>query len=178
MRWLINLLIYSSCAKITWESLPKHRVLAAEVIKTQAHRTNVDRGSWRAEMDERGGQRYSGREPNPEWVMRKTCETGQGFPSKSRHLNKKFSKQIQDVRVPQKTQQHTQGRTTLTMHDVHRDTGISAKLETTVREAKLDEAGDVVRVSFLLQKSFRYVLETTGNPKGLEKKKGQDQTGV
>lgn len=110
--------------------------------------------------------------------MRKTCETGQGFPSKSRHLNKKFSKQIQDVRVPQKTQQHTQGRTTLTMCDVHRGTGVSAELETTVTEAKLDEAADVVRVSFLLQKSFRYVLETTGNPKGLEKKKGQDQTGV
>ena len=92
-------------------------------------------------------------------------------------LNKNFPSNSKTSGCPWKTQQHTQGHTTLTMYDTHRDTGISAKLEP-VRGAEVDEAGDVVRVVSLLQKSFHYVLETMGSPEGLETKKGQAQTGV
>lgn len=54
---------------------------------------------------------------------------------------------------------------------------MSAEFEPVEREAEL-EPGEVVRVLSLLQNSCHYVLEMVGCPKGLETKKGQDQTGV
>lgn len=56
--------------------------------------------------------------------------------------------------------------------------GMSAKLETKVRGAKIDEVGEEARVFNILQKSVIYVLEVMGSPDGAETKKCHDQTAV